>query len=163
MAVRKKLMTALIAVLLNLTCFTSVLLVSAYLVSNDEIVNSVSVGNSKLEIEEDFERPDTLRPGQVIRKTVRIGNTGRNPCNVRVMTAFSDSEAQKNVRIDYDTEHWELGDDGYWYYENVLKPGEETADLFEEVSALQSADVEKLKNFELIVYGEAINVESGGF
>ena len=49
------------------------------------------------------------------------------------------------------------------HYENVLKPGEETADLFEEVSALQSADVEKLKNFELIVYGEAINAESGGF
>ena len=159
----KKILLLLIAILLNLTCFTGVLFVSAYLVSNDKIVNSVSVGNSSIKINEEFESPDSLSPGQVVPKKVRIKNTGINPCRVRVMTAFSDSEAQKNIKIEYDTDHWRLEDDGYWYYLSTLAPEEETTELFSEVAVLQSADVNKLKGFEIIVYGECVNEESGGF
>lgn len=159
----KKLLLLLIAVLLNLTCFTGVLFVSAYLVSNDKIVNSVTVGNSRLHIDEEFESPDSLQPGQAIPKKVRVKNTGLTPCRVRVMTAFSDSNAQKNVKIDYDTDNWSLKEDGYWYYKRTLQPEEETTELFSQVDILQSADVSKLKGFEVIVYGECVNEESGGF
>ena len=64
----KKILIALIALLLNLVCFSGVILVNSYLISNDKIVNSFHVGNSELEIVEDFESPQQLTPGQVITK-----------------------------------------------------------------------------------------------
>ena len=159
----KKILIALIALLLNLVCFSGVILVNSYLISNDKIVNSFHVGNSELEIVEDFESPQQLTPGQVITKKVRIKNTGLCPCQTRVLVAFSDSKAQKNARIDYNLNDWELRDDGYWYSKTSLQPGEMSPCLFESVTIPGGAAPEDLKSFEIIVYSECVNVESGGF
>lgn len=159
----KNILILLIVLLLNLTCFTSVLVVSAYLTSNDKIVNSVTVGEASLKIVEDFEKPRHLEPGQVITKKVRIKNIGISPCKVRVLTVFSDSLAQKNARIQYNTGQWEYKEDGYWYCKKTLQPGEVSACLFEEVTIPAGASPEELKGFEIIVYSECVNEESGGF
>ena len=159
----KKILIALIALLLNLICFSGVILVNAYLISNDKIVNSFHVGNSELKIVEDFESPQQLAPGQVITKKVRIKNIGLCACQTRVMVAFSDSKAQRNARIDYNLNDWELRDDGYWYCKASLQPGETSPRLFERVTIPGGAAPEDLKGFEIIVYSECVNVESGGF
>ena len=159
----KKILIALIALLLNLICFSGVILVNAYLISNDKIVNSFHVGNSELKIVEDFESPQQLAPGKKKKKKVRIKNIGLCACQTRVMVAFSDSKAQRNARIDYNLNDWELRDDGYWYCKASLQPGETSPCLFERVTIPGGAAPEDLKGFEIIVYSECVNVESGGF
>lgn len=159
----KKITLALIALLLNLVCFTGVLFVSAYLVSSDKVVNSMTVGNSSLEIKEDFDGPAPVEPGAVITKKVSIKNTGLTPAGVRVMTVFSDSRAQKYAKILYNTAMWKQENDGYWYYKKQLQPGEVTEDLFENVTISADAPAEGLGDFEIIVYSECVNTGSGGF
>ena len=161
--VEKKILIALIALMLNLTCFSGVLFVSAYYVSSDEKENNATVGDSKLNIVEDFQSPKDLIPGQTITKKVMVKNTGLCPSNVRVLVVFSDSNAQKNVRIQYDTDKWELRDDNYWYYKSTLKSGETTDCLFESVEISEGAAEEDLEGFEIIVYSECVDVMSGGF
>ena len=159
----KKLLIVLIALLLNLTCFGGVLFVSAYLVSDDKIINSVTVGNAALDINEEFDDPGHLQPGMIITKKVHIRNKGLSPCMVRVMTAFSDGNAQKYAKITYDTENWECREDGYWYFNKPLKPGEETSNLFEHVEIAENVSEADLKGFEIIVYSECVDSKSGRF
>ena len=159
----KKIIIALIALVLNLVCFSGMLIVSSYLVSSDAVVNSFAVGNSKLQICEDLESPTQLSPGMEITKRVRIQNTGLCACRARVLVACSDSDAQKIAQITYNTDNWELREDGYWYYKGTLQPEEETPSLFDTVVISAGASPEDLKGFDIIVYGECVNEAAENF
>lgn len=160
---QRKIQIVLIALLLNLTSFFGAMIVSAYLVSEDEAINEFLPGNNKTAIIEDYEEVQNLRPGMTIDKAVSVKNTGLNDCYVRVLALFSDSRAEEYASLNINDEDWEKRDDGYYYYGGTLGSGESTDNLFTEVSISQNAEEEKLKGFEIIIYAESINAESGGF
>lgn len=76
----------------------------------------VSLG-SRTEIEESFDN---------WTKTVRIVNMGDVECWVRVK-AFAGSEYP--LEYSNDSGKWSLGEDGYWYYSDIVAAGESTEEL----------------------------------
>ena len=56
-------------------------------------------------------------------KYVSMANTGSQPCFVRVK-AFAGSQFTLNYINDSGL--WSEGEDGYWYYQEVLQPGQST-------------------------------------
>ncbi|MCQ2546502.1 MAG: hypothetical protein MJ161_03010 [Clostridia bacterium] len=160
---RRKIQIVLIAMLLNLTSFFGAVIVSAYLVSEDEAMNEFTPGNNKTEIIENYEEVQNLRPGMTVDKAVSVKNTGLNDCYVRVLALFSDSRAEEYASININETDWEKRADGYYYYGGTLSSGESTENLFTEVNISQDAETENLKGFEIIIYAESINAEMGGF
>lgn len=58
-------------------------------------------------------------------KHIVISNTGETDCYVRVKV-FSGSQFE----IDFSSAGgWSLGEDGYWYYQEILPVGEDTSEL----------------------------------
>ncbi|MDO4177459.1 MAG: hypothetical protein Q4D99_08335 [Bacillota bacterium] len=160
---QRKIQIILIALLLNLTSFFGAVIVSAYLVSEDEAMNEFVPGNNETAIVEDYEEVRSLRPGMTIDKVVSVKNTGLNDCYVRVLALFSDSRAEEYASLNINDDDWEKREDGYYYYDGTLTAGESTDNLFTQVSISQNVEAEKLKGFEILIYAESINVESGGF
>lgn len=159
----KSIQIFLIVILLNLTCFLGVMIVSAYLLAEDTAENCFSVGGNETAVIEDYDEVSRLEPGMTVDKVVKVKNTGKNECYVRVLVLFSDSTAEEYARININNTDWQQNDDGYYYYNGVLASGQTTANLFSEVSIDQNADNEELKGFEIFIYAESINKEAGGF
>lgn len=160
---QEKIQVVLIILLLNITCFLAVMIASAYLVSEDEAENVFTVGNNRSVIVEDYQEVQELSPGDDIRKAVTVSNTGKNSCYVRVLSLFSDRDAEDYAHINYNLQDWELNDDGYYYYKYPVASGESTAELFSQVSISRDVQEQQLKGFEILVYAESVNVEAGGF
>lgn len=160
---QKKIQVVLIILLLNLTCFLGVMMVSAYLVSQDAADNEFTVGNNRSAIVEDYQEVQELRPGDNIRKAVTISNTGKNSCYVRVLSLLSEKDVEEYAQINYNLQDWNLAEDGYYYYRDVVEPGESTAELFSEVDISSEVPQELLKGFKILVYAETVNAEAGGF
>ena len=160
---QKKIQVVLIILLLNLTCFLGVMMVSAYLVAQDKADNEFTVGNNTSTILEDYQEVQELSPGDSIKKSVNVANTGRNSCYVRVLSLLSEKDAEQYARINYNLKDWELAEDGYYYYRDVVKPGESTAELFSQVDISSDVPQEQLRGFKILIYAETVNVEAGGF
>ena len=97
-----------------------------------------------------------VMPGTAVSKIVTVKNTGESAAYIRVwvdsaiseqgdpitnpliknlpMTITVDGEEVDVLTMDYNTEDWTLGEDGYWYYNKALKVGESTEALFENVA-----------------------------
>ena len=67
--------------------------------------------------------------------------------------AISDNIQANNIKINFNTADWNLGSDGYYYYNKTVKKGESTSKLFDKVSILQKVDESKLK---IICYSESV-------
>ena len=156
--------------------------VAAYLIDVVYQNNELSPGNVKVEITEDFAAPKELVPGAVIKKDVKVENTGNNPCAVRVFVSYSSSAAKNSVLNNIDTNLWIKQDEepnGVWYYykKALAVSGDEsiTASLWQnsypfrdtETDASQytgnikispDADIQDLKGFNIYVYAEAKDV-----
>ena len=103
-----------------------------------------------------FEDQEGVMPGESVSKIVTVKNTGEAAAYIRVWvnTAISEpgdpitnpliknlpltieveGETVELIDIDYNTEDWTAGEDGYWYYGKALKAGETTEPLFENVT-----------------------------
>ena len=154
----------------------------AYLTATDQKVNVFKVGENKIEVEEEFEKPTELSPNQIIKKKPLVRNTGDIPCFVRVRVEFSDSDAaafcefmdgEKNVIALPEGENWVKGKDGYYYYTKVLhpgepvtateanytgsgrKPGDATTPLFSKLHIKDGVSPELLIAFNVYVYAES--------
>lgn len=97
-----------------------------------------------------------VMPGTAVSKIVTVKNTGESAAYIRVwvdsaiseqgdpitnpliknlpMTITVDGEEVDVLTMDYNTEDWTKGEDGYWYYNKALKVGESTEALFENVA-----------------------------
>lgn len=138
----------------------------AYLIANDSVQNEFTVGENKIEVEEEYDPPKKLEPGIVIPKKPRVKNTGNLPCFVRMRADFSDSAAKEFCEeLDIDTVNWEYEADGYYYYKKLLPPGESTTELFKQLKiktvkengdALTEAD---LIDFDVLVFAESCQHE----
>ena len=146
----------LAAILINGISFSGIY---AYRVAKDKEINSFTVGHSKLEIEEDFVPPEELKPGVIIPKDVKLRNTGKGPCVIRVFVDFSNRDMARYAEIDFNTEDWQAGADGYYYYQHPVENGEATASLFTSIRIAEDAPEALLTDFDVPVYAESKNAE----
>lgn len=153
----KKKLAVLLAVFLLAGAVTSG--IYAYLSAKDSRVNRLTFGQNVIETEEEFPTPDP-KPGDSIEKKVRVKNTGGVPCFVRTRIQFSNGEAEGVSTLELNTTDWtESQEDGYHYYKHILPVGKNSADLLTAVKIADSAHLEELKDFQIIVYSESVQSE----
>jgi hypothetical protein len=79
-------------------------------------------------------------PGTTVTKIAEIQNSGASDAWVRVKIAKAIELAGEGtpdtdlVELDFNTVDWTPGGDGYFYYNEVLKPGELTEPIFTTVT-----------------------------
>ena len=120
----------------------------AYYTYMGKATNVVTSGNIELAIHEktadgsDFPSEGVyVIPGDIVSKRVYVGNVCEHPFYLRVsLVASSTNEAltpEDCLKLDINTQNWTF-QDGYYYYNRVLQPGEVTEDLFSQVEIVGS-------------------------
>ena len=133
--------------------------ISAYLTDVELASNSFQNAVEKVEIVEEFNPPEELKPGISFVKKPSVKNTGTIPCYVRVFAEINDSVIGDYVDIDYDMTNWTKKDDGYYYYNKILNSNELTSPLFTTVSISNDIEQDALNDFDIIVYTESVQEE----
>ena len=120
----------------------------AYYTTIGKATNVVTSGNISLQIHEktadgsDFpEEGVYVIPGDIVSKQVSVENVCNHPFYLRVKLvrgatkqALSQEEAMK---LDINTQNWTY-QDGYYYYNAILQPGQVTVPLFTQVEIVGS-------------------------
>lgn len=120
----------------------------AYFTSEGKAHNVITTGGVEIAVQEwadeektkPFEDLTGIMPGMTVTKIAEIKNTGASDAWVRV-------KVEKNIKLqgegtpdtalvelNLNLTDWTLGEDGYLYYNKVLKPGEVTEPLFTAVT-----------------------------
>ena len=132
----------------------------AYLTSNDSIENKFTVGKNDIKINEEFDPPESIEPGDKIRKKVSATNIGNTPAYVRAKVLFSDGDMKKNCEdLDIGNNWVYNSNDNYYYYTEKVEPGDDTTPLITDIKIKDTADEEDLKTFDVTVYMESITNE----
>lgn len=137
---------SVLVILISLLSFGTL----AYFNYSDVAHNIITTGSIDIEVEEwaDLEKTepfpengiDGVMPGTDVVKLVEVKNTGNNPAFVRVsvvrqITLEGQEEPDLSLlSFNWNTTDWEDGGDGFWYYKEVLMPGESTTALFEHMT-----------------------------
>lgn len=155
-----------VGALLVLLVFTAMNIenISAYFSDSNGKVNTFVLGYNEIDIVEEFDEPEKVRPGDEIKKMVNVSNTGNTDCYVRVKAVFSHNILGNYCTVDWNTTNWTKNADGYWYYNGVLKAGMSTENLMTKVTISNSmpndiADELADIYFTLIIYAESIQYE----
>lgn len=138
---------AFIAVCLSIIAYST----TAYFSYEDTATNVITAGDIKIELQEwsipngggepiPFEDVIDVQPGMEISKIVQIKNIGGQDAWVRICVdkAISlangvDGEIDLSlISYDLNTEYW-TEQNGYYYYNTILKSGETTKPLFTKV------------------------------
>ncbi|MGI6018337.1 MAG: SipW-dependent-type signal peptide-containing protein [Marvinbryantia sp.] len=130
----------------------------AYLTADDSAVNRLQVSGVEISVRENFQPPKTFRPGVKIKKAPQVVSSSDTDCYVRMAVYFSDGQAENFCEPLSVCEGWQAGDDGYYYWQEKVAPGQMTAPLFEMVQI--RADAEKIQPFDILVYAEAVQCGS---
>lgn len=125
---------------------------SAFLMSSNTKINRFKISSNESKITETFKVPESVNKGDEIKKEVKVKNNG-DESYIRMYVAISDNIQANNIKINFNTADWNLGSDGYYYYNKTVKKGESTSKLFDKVSILQKVDESKLK---IICYSESV-------
>lgn len=130
----------------------------AWLISNDYADNQLTVGETRIELIEDYDPPAKLSPGTSFTKKPYVENTGNLPCYVRMRADFSDNRAEEFCDpLNIDTSNWVYDpSDGYYYYKSLLQPGESTTNLFTTVRIKTTCSQADLIDFDILIYAEAV-------
>jgi hypothetical protein len=142
-----------------LLVMTTFLTVAAYLTDVENEENSFTSAIEKMEIAEEFDPPKKLTPGISFIKKPKVINRGTIPCYVRAFAEVDDSTIGDYISIDYDMTNWTKKNDGYYYYNKILNPNEETEPLFTTVNINKDIEENKLKDFNIILYCESVQSE----
>lgn len=111
--------------------------------SQDKVSNNFETSSVKLDINERFNPPKSW-DGSDYEKIVNIKNVGKADSLLRVSitTRWLDKDGtpwlgdNSYIKLNYPKDfnnNWIDGNDGYYYYKNVLKVGEVTPDILEGV------------------------------
>lgn len=144
--------TGLLSVLLLLMMMVGGRTIYGWFTDQSRQDNTLSVGMNEVEIEEEFPDPE-LKPGEKIKKEVTFTNTGRGPMYVRACCLFSSKEAEEGARLLMGSSRWELAEDGYYYYTDIVNPKERTEVL---LYGLTWESEEEITDFDLTVYTESV-------
>lgn len=158
--------------------------------TDDRTANSViQTGNVDIEVLESTNEPEGtyektsdgivysghFMPGQTFSKIVTVRNNGINSAYVRVKVSYQDHE-KKVLRYEKKLEpvvessgfgssgdSWELGSDGYYYYNQALKPGAVTAPVMETVHLPLGWELEQTTSLHrVVIMAEAIQSDFTG-
>ncbi len=132
--------------------------VLAYLSGEDLVENHFQVTDTKIELEEESVLPEKIVPGSEIRKVPKIRNISNSSCYVRAYFHFSDQKARDFCEEIEIKDGWIQKNDGYYYWEEMLQPGEATMPLFENIVIRKDAKEEDITQFTVSVYAEAVQV-----
>ena len=129
----------------------------AYLMASDSpLLNTFALA----EVETEIKEPQT---GTAETKYAGVENTGKSPVYVRARVVISGGDAdvlQDKITITKYGDGWVDGNDGFYYYNEILEPGKTTAtNLFTGVTV--SKDVPKEAEFSVDVYQESVLAPSG--
>ena len=85
--------------------------------------------SGRVQVRLDFTETNTGDEVRDWTKHIFIENTGESGCFVRVKV-LAGEKYRDYLSYSFEREgSWELEEDGYWYYDAVLAPGEKTAEL----------------------------------
>ena len=129
--------------------------VLAYYTDAEQQANRFQIAKNKVEITEEFPNNE-IDPPTPLKKVVSVTNKG-NEAYVRVKVRFSDGDIEKYSTIDWNTTDWKY-DDGYYYYTKVLPEEAKTPDLFTKVTISEDIPDDLLKDFDIYVEAESIQV-----
>ena len=167
MSVRRKLgalfMAAILFLALDMTRETV-----AYYTVTGTATNVVTFGNIKLKIHEQTKEGEPfpsqgvrVYPGDKVSKEVTVENICGQPFYLRIRLINGAEKllasAEDVFAFDVNTEDWTLREDGCYYYNHVLQPGQTTSALFKEVELVrQKAWVFSGHTLTLTVTAEAV-------
>ncbi len=131
--------------------------VYGYFIYKKSVTNNMVLGYNDIEVNEKYQPPLKIEKGTSFQKEPTVTNNGNVDCYVRVKSLVSDSRVEDGLSIDYDKENYKYNEeDGYYYYQKVLKPGDTTEPLFTTVEILEKASDDVLNGFEIYVYAESV-------
>ena len=147
MTKRKLLSLCLILILISIMGVGTL----AFFTDEEKADNIITSGNIDIQLNEwtgevdgegnkiHFEDVTGVMPGMTVPKIVEVENIGDNEAYVRVsaekvITLAQDGEADYDlITIDFDLQNWTY-QDGFYYYNEVLLPGEVSKPLFTSVT-----------------------------
>ena len=120
----------------------------AYFTAEGKAHNVITTGGVDITLQEwadedkttPFEDVDGIVPDTTVTKIAEIKNTGASDAWIRVLVTKNieltgDGTPDTGlVELDLNRTDWTPGEDGYLYYNKILKPGEVTAPVFTSVS-----------------------------
>lgn len=123
----------------------------AYFFADQLHATTYQLAKIDTEIDEEFEKENE----NLYTKNPKVKNIGSSQAIVRVRIEITPSSQIDNIElIDEDQQsQWIKGEDGYYYYQGILEPEQETDTLFDKV---QIKDIDKMEDFDIIIYNEAI-------
>ncbi|ABG87580.1 SipW-dependent biofilm matrix protein BsaA [Clostridium perfringens] len=163
----------------------------AWFTSSDSITNPFSTAstdnpsnpNSGIKINEKFnkEEADNTLPGDKVTKQVNVSNKATYDQLIRVKIKKVWKDAKGNEKSDLDTKNinlnfennltdsnkpeegkWIEGSDGYYYYNGIVNPDGQTANLLESVTLSKDITNEfKGLNFDVVVASEGVQSANG--
>lgn len=132
----------------------------------DPVTNTFIAGTVDISINDVFDEDDAdnVNPGDTYDKVVSVTNDGTKRAYVRVkLTPLFNPVLSTDV-VDYPIlEGWIDGEDGWYYYEDILDPQETTGNIIEEV-IFDGAEMDndyQGATFTLKVEAEAIQATNG--
>ncbi|WP_419748707.1 SipW-dependent biofilm matrix protein BsaA [Clostridium perfringens] len=163
----------------------------AWFTSSDSVTNPFSTAstdnpsdpNSGIKIHEDFnkEDADNTLPGDTVTKQVNVINKATYDQLIRVKIKKVWKDAKGEEKPDLDTKNinlnfgenladskdpkegkWIEGSDGYYYYNGIVNPKGQTANLLESVTLSKDTTNEfKGLNFDVVVDSEGVQAANG--
>ncbi|MFH5910868.1 SipW-dependent biofilm matrix protein BsaA [Clostridium perfringens] len=163
----------------------------AWFTSSDSVTNPFSTAstdnpsdpNSGIKINEDFkpEEADNTLPGDNVTKQVNVSNKATYDQLIRVKIKKVWKDAKGEEKSDLDTKNiilnfennltdsnkpeegkWIEGSDGYYYYNGIVNPKGQTANLLESVTLSKDTTNEfKGLKFDVVVDSEGVQAANG--
>ena len=125
-----------------------------YQKNNDDIV---LLAYNEIKIDEIYEPPLKIEKGISFKKEPQIKNIGNSDCYLRIKALVSDSRIEKDLSIDFNYNDYKYNEnDGYYYYNDVLRPQNIAKPLFTNISINNNADDLVLDGFDIYVYAESV-------
>ena len=108
--------------------------------SADPVGNEFVAGTVEIELIDEFdeEKAQNVNPGDCYDKEISVKNTGTKRAYVRVhlvekWEGITEGTQTEGVANYVTGENWVAGDEGWYYYKDVLEPDAKTPNLIEEV------------------------------
>lgn len=145
---KSKLQALLVAFALLLACNVTQETLAYYTVTGTA-TNVVTSGSITLKIREQTkdgepfpEQGIQVRPGDKVSKEVTVENTCGQPFYLRIQLVNGLAEnvslpLEEVFAFDLNTTDWTHHEDGYYYYNHILQPGQMSSALFKEVEIVR--------------------------